>query len=61
MPYHAYGIGMHEIVGTVLYCLEAELEAWTNPAFLQSHPHHFLLGAFSEESIEAHTYWLFSG
>ena len=52
--------GMHEIVGTVLHCLERELQAWTDSNSLQLLPYHFLREAFSIDSIEAHTFWLFS-
>ena len=51
---------MHEIVGTILHCLERELEAWTSSSSFQQVPEHFLRGALSEETVEAHTYWIFT-
>ena len=49
---------MHEIVGTILYCVERELDAWNAPHLEQRSP---LVGAFTEDTVEAHTYWLFTG
>lgn len=60
----SYRQGMHEIVGTVFYVLEVEKLAWEAHRKLQSswvdssfqHP---LCNSFTDESIEAHTYFLF--
>jgi hypothetical protein len=58
-PRTSYRQGMHEICGTILYCLEKELEAWTDYN-VTSKDKHFLSDSFSESNIEAHTYWLFT-
>ena len=50
---------MHEIVGTILYCVERELEAWTPSSHLMDRSP--FAGAFTEDTVEAHTYWLFTG
>lgn len=49
---------MHEIVGTILYCVERELDAWKAPNLKQRS---LLVGVFTEDTVEAHTYWLFTG
>jgi hypothetical protein len=51
----AYRQGMHEILATILFCLESELNAWGSISSSQ----HFLGGIFTESSLEAHAYWLF--
>ena len=52
---------MHEIVGTILYCIERELDAWNSLTSIQLEEKNPLIGAFTEDTVEAHTYWLFTG
>ncbi len=59
-PSTSYRQGMHELVGCVLYVVEIERQEWER-AFAKKEisPNHSLCGAFSEASVEAHTYYLF--
>ncbi len=59
----AYRQGMHELAGTILYVVEAELAAWIDPKLpnadknkLKYHP---LKECFKPEFIEPYAFWLF--
>ena len=51
---------MHEILGTILYCVEAESSAWASAlARKEVSPSHPLAALFQPSSVEAYTYRLF--
>ena len=52
----SYRQGMHEIVAVLLYTLEIELQIWKLPNYKDG----YLEKAFTEQNLEAHTYWLFT-
>jgi TBC1 domain family protein 5 len=59
-PSISYRQGMHEIIGPVLFCVEAEYAAFTSADtdVATAHPH--VAACFNKkEYIEAHTYWIF--
>jgi len=45
---------MHEILGSLLYCVEKELEEWASDP--SPNP---LRALFSPQTVEAHSFWLF--
>ena len=56
-PEVSYRQGMHEILGTILLCIEAEREAWSYQPNDSSNSFFSMLS--DPQSTEAYTYWLF--
>jgi TBC1 domain family protein 5 len=61
-PKISYRQGMHEIVGPIFYCVQAEFEAFSHAdnkeAIQLLYP--YIASCFNQEHyVEAHTYWLF--
>lgn len=60
-PTTSYRQGMHEIVGCILYVVEIERLEWEKAVSRKEFSvNHSMHGAFSEASVEAHTYYLFN-
>lgn len=56
----SYRQGMHEIVGCILFVVECERSEWEKAiARKEVSVNHSLHGSFSEQTLEAHTYYIF--
>jgi hypothetical protein len=56
----SYRQGMHEIIGPILMCVEAESDAWILENKKNSIDKHILSESFTSNNIEAYSYWLFN-
>lgn len=60
-PVISYRQGMHEIAGYILYCVHLESVAWEEAMQQDQISHkHSLYGVFGAETVEAHTFSIFS-